>query len=165
MTEIWKDIPNYENYQVSTFGNVKSFKIDIEGRLLKPSKVLGYYQVSLSDKGEVKQVRVHQLVCVAFLNHVINGNKLVCNHKNFNKLDNRLENLEVVTHRKNLSHRKINGVSKYTGVCWHKPSRKWLSKIYVNSKMKHLGYFDNELDAHNAYQNELYNITAKPKTD
>jgi hypothetical protein len=45
-TEIWKDISNYDNYKVSSFGNVKN---NNTGRILKPSKIGGYYCVGLSN--------------------------------------------------------------------------------------------------------------------
>jgi hypothetical protein len=45
--------------------------------------------------------------------------------------------------------------STYKGVCWDKKRKKWASNIRINSKTKFLGYFDNEIDASNAYQNKL----------
>ena len=43
--------------------------------------------------------------------------------------------------------------SKYKGVSWHKNSHKWIARITVNSKLKHLGYFNSEEEAHQAYLN------------
>jgi len=45
--------------------------------------------------------------------------------------------------------------SKYKGVCWYKPSKKWAARIWTDKKRVHIGYFENELDANNAYQNAL----------
>ena len=46
-TEVWKDIANYDKYEVSSFGNVRNKKT---GRILKPSNIGGYYSVGLSNK-------------------------------------------------------------------------------------------------------------------
>lgn len=168
--EIWKDIPGYENmYQVSNLGNVKSLsrivkhsrggdKV-IKERILKPAlNVHGRLRISLSKNSSEKLFQIHQLVAMAFLNHTPCGYKLVIDHINNNPLDNRVENLQIVTQRENVS--KIEGdfYSKFKGVCWHVRRKKWGSKIYVNGKQKHLGYFENEHDAHLKYQEALKNL-------
>lgn len=45
--------------------------------------------------------------------------------------------------------------SKYTGVSWNKNRKKWLSQIMINSKIKFIGYFDDESKASSAYQIKL----------
>lgn len=94
--EIWRDIPNYEDlYQVSTLGNVKSLNYNRSGkeRLLKPRKTKnGYLIVSLFKDKKAKIFLVHRIVCLAFLK---NDNNLPCvNHKDENKQNNRVDNLE-----------------------------------------------------------------------
>ena len=49
-----------------------------------------------------------------------------------------------------------------TGVSWHKEKNKWISQIYYNGRLKFLGYFKTEIEASNAYQNELLTISTKP---
>ena len=73
-------------------------------------------------------------------------------HININKLDNRIENLRVVNHSQNSrnQNKKENCSSKYKGVCWDK--NKWKARISINYKLKHLGLFDNEEEAHLAYK-------------
>jgi hypothetical protein len=95
---------------------------------------------------------------MAFLNHIPSGNKLVIDHRNDNKLDNRLENLQVVTNRFNTCKTRGNYSSKYKGVNWHKHTQKWVSRIIINNKRHSLGYFNCELAAHLAYQNKLKTI-------
>jgi hypothetical protein len=155
--ENWKDIPNYEGlYQVSNLGVVKNNK----GTLIKSFiNHNGYFRVNLCKNGVKRNFRNHQLVAMAFLNHIPDGtHKLVVDHINNIKTDNNIENLQIITQRKNA--RKLQGsyTSKYKGVCWHKKSRKWYSRIHINGKNINLGFFDCELKAHLVYQNKLKEI-------
>jgi len=168
MKEIWKTIPGYEGaYQISSIGKVKSLKryIDhpISGKSLLIERILkqnpnggGYLAVKLSKMGVVKTAQVHKLVVMAFRNHVPNGhNGLVVDHINNIREDNRLENLQLVTNRQNSSKDQKGGTSNYIGVCWNKRAKKWRAAIHINGKSKYLGYFINEIDASQAYQNKL----------
>ena len=168
--EIWKDIPNYEGYyQVSNLGNVKSLARfnnlgkRVKERVLKNlvNTTKGYLVVRLSKIGLVKTKQIHQLVAESFLNHKPNGHKLVVNHINFDKKDNRLENLEIITNRENTNKKHKKSKSKYIGVTWHKRANKWTAQILYKRKNIHLGCFNNEIDAHNAYQNKLKEILTK----
>jgi len=163
--EEWKDVVGYEGiYMVSDLGRVKSLsrsvKKDngyriIKERILKPSIGNHYFVVSLNVDGKNKVRRVHILVSVSFFNHVPCGYELVVNHKNFIKTDNRKVNLEIITQRENTNQKHLNNTSKYVGVHFHKPNNKFCARIYINKNRKCLGYFENEIDAHNAYQREL----------
>lgn len=95
--EIWKDIEGYEGlYQVSNFGRIKSLK-DNHGntreKILKLWKEKdGYLQVFLCKNGKGKTCTVHRLVANAFIE---NPNNLpMINHKDENKTNNCVENLE-----------------------------------------------------------------------
>ena len=157
--EEFRDIIGYEGlYQISNFGNVKSLGNDKtkKEKNLKPRlNKHGYYQVSLSKFNLSSTFLVHQLVAVAFLNHIPCGHDLVIDHCNNIKSDNRLENLQIVTQRYNTCKVKINNSSKYKGVSWHKSSKKWMSRILLDNKTIHLGSFKCELAAALAYQNKL----------
>jgi len=167
--EIWKDIPNYKGYyQVSNLGNVKSLKrvvyksngrtYTVKERILKANiDTTGYLVVQLSKDWKAKTFQVHKLVAMAFLGHKRCGYERVVHHIDNNSKNNRLDNLEVVTQREN-SHTHHVGTSKYKGVSWYRKTNKWESKILYNGKRRHLGYFEKEIDAHNAYQNALNNI-------
>ena len=97
--EIWKDIPNYEGYyQVSNLGNVSRVNSNSN---LKAGNTHGYLQVVLCVNKQKKNYKVHQLVAMAFLNHKPCGMKLVVDHINGKKTDNRVENLQVITNRNN----------------------------------------------------------------
>ena len=160
--EIFKDIPGYEGkYQASNLGNIKSLNYSRSGkeRLLKQTPAAGgYLMVSLCKEGKMKSFQVHQLVAMAFLNHVPCGHKLVVDHMDDNHLNNNLDNLQVVTNRENLSKDKKGGSSKYVGVSWNKINKKWRAYIHTGGKRKHLGSFTNELEASEAYKKALYNF-------
>ncbi len=159
--EIWKDIPNYEGlYQVSNLGNVlsKPNKLWIGNNLkLKDNKIKllkpwisknGYKIVKLYNKKLTKKILVHQLVAIAFLDHKPCGHNLVVDHINNDKLDNRVENLQIITTRDNIYKIQDNYTSKYKGVSYHKRSQKWMAYITIDKKRKHLGYYNHEYDAH-----------------
>lgn len=158
--EIYKDVVGYEGiYQVSNLGNIKSLKFNKE-RLLNPCKDLdGYYKINLVINGLSKSRLVHQLVAESFLNHIRCGTKLVVNHIDFDRANNNINNLEIVTFRENTNRKHLKSSSKYVGVCWDKNRNKWRSKIRINGKMVNLGRFENELDASKAYQEKLNNLT------
>lgn len=115
--EEWKDIKGYEGlYQVSNMGRVKSLDryrkngIDennicfIKGKILSPAKQKdsGYMFVSLSKNRKTKGFRVHRLVAEAF---IPNPNKYKCvNHKDENKQNNKVDNLEWCTYKYNLNY-------------------------------------------------------------
>lgn len=160
MEEIWKDIPGYPKYQVSSLGRVKSFMRYKNGKHLSPGTITsGYKQVSLFKDGKKIAIRVHTLVAIAFLDFVPNGQVIVINHINFNKTDNRLENLEVVTNRENINKRNILPISKYSGVCLDKNTGKWSSRITIDGKRIRLGTFEDEKEASIYYENALKAFT------
>lgn len=168
--EIWKDIKGYEGlYQVSSFGRVYSFPREWKtgvsvgkhsGKILKTSKNTKNGEiVGLRKNNKRKSIRIHQLVAEAFLNHIIDGHRFVVDHINNNPLDNRLENLQIVTQRFNCSKDKKGFSSIHTGVSWDKFRNKWVSFIMIDGKRKNLGRFCFELDASQAYQTALQNIS------
>ena len=93
--EVWKDIPGFENYQISNYGNVKSLNYGRTGKtkLLKPTiSVNGYLQVRLSKSGKPNALLVHRLVAMAFVQNLNNRKQI--NHKDENKFNNNGDNLE-----------------------------------------------------------------------
>ena len=100
--EKWKPIENYEGYEVSSYGRVRSSRI-----LSQYTGSWGYCVVNL--KGDVKLV--HRLVAEAFLPNP--DEKRQVNHINGDKLDNLLENLEWATPSQNIQHAVDNGLNDY----------------------------------------------------
>ena len=106
--ENWKDIPGYEGrYQVSDQGCVRSLITD---RVLSPNRMNhGYMCVHLYRGGKAtRKVRtIHQLVAISFLANPDKHREV--NHKNFDRADNRTDNLEWIDRRGNVLHAIANG--------------------------------------------------------
>lgn len=99
-----KDIPGFEGrYAVDRNGNVFSY---ISNKYLNPSKTKdGYLKVSLRANNKAYYYRVHKLVAMTYLNNPNNYNEI--NHKDFNRQNNSLDNLEWVSHDDNILYSKI----------------------------------------------------------
>ena len=92
----WKKIKGHENYSVSDTGLIRN---NNTGRIRKGiPNYHGYLRVLLDQK----QIRIHRAVALAFLPNPLN--KPQVNHKNGDKTDNRVENLEWVTDEENRQH-------------------------------------------------------------
>jgi len=87
------------------------------------------------------------------------SNKNQIDHEDINKANNNIDNLRVVTCQEN----QFNSICK--GYCFNKQKQKWEAYIYVNYKKKHLGYFDLEEDARQAYltAKKIYHIIPNRK--
>lgn len=115
MEEVWKDIKDYEGlYMVSNEGKVKSLdrisvsirngrRQNIKGAILKATKAFnGYYCVGLYCNGKVKRNYVHRLVAEAFITNPHHLPQV--NHKDEDKSNNCVENLEWCTARYNINY-------------------------------------------------------------
>lgn len=100
--EEWRDVLGFEElYQVSNFGNVRTIK-NGEAEMSQQENRNGYMTVHLRNKGVERRVMVHRLVAEAF---IPNPDELRdVNHKNGDKSDNRVENLEWASHSDNMTH-------------------------------------------------------------
>lgn len=95
------------------------------------------------------------------LHHIVVGippKGFEVDHKDGNGLNNQRENLQIVTKRKNQQNTCVHRTGRLVGTTWHKNNQKWLAKIQINGKMKHLGYFKTEQEAHEAYMKALENL-------
>lgn len=160
--EQWKDVPEYEGiYQVSDLGRVKSLKgkLSKEPYILKQSAPIHskrkYLCLNLYKKGNCI-FNAEILVAMAFLGHVRCGFKLVVDHINNIKTDNRLENLQLISHRENCSKDKKNKTSKYTGVSWCKRRNIWVCYVKIDNSNYNLGRFNKEIYAYNAYKKAVF---------
>ena len=121
MKEVWKDIKGYENlYQVSNYGNVKSLDRYIKNKngkmqfynekILRPNDSKGYLKVTLSKNNRQRTFRIHVLVAKTFISNP--ENKPEVNHKDGNKHNNHIDNLEWNTRRENEIHAYQKGLAK-----------------------------------------------------
>jgi hypothetical protein len=160
--EVWKNVLDYEGiYQVSNLGNVKSLSRKLNnqwGDFISKEKILkncknsnGYLFVKLCKNNIEKAKSVHRLVAIAFLGY----SDLVVNHKDSNKLNNCIDNLEFCTVRQNVHHYENTQkrYSKLIGVSFDKTRNKFTSKIKVKKKTINLGRFLTEEEAFLAYCN------------
>lgn len=139
MKEIWKQIPNYEGYEASNMGNIRSFinnasKIINEPHILKQiTNEKGYKRVQIRNKTIRKIWFVHRLVALAF----IGDSDLQINHKNGIKKDNTIDNLEYVTQSENLKHSYQIGIRCKKGHNHH--MNKLTEKQAIAIKYKEVG--------------------------
>ena len=105
--EKWIQLKKFNNfYSVSNLGRVKSHYreihngIVIEEKILKPIVASNGYHIINLTYPKRKQYLIHRLVCEAFLWE----SKLTVNHKDFNKVNNTLNNLEYCTQKENILH-------------------------------------------------------------
>lgn len=106
MEEIWKEIPNFEGlYEASNLGRIRSFKT----KKIKKQRytVKKYLQVNLYKKEE-KTYRVHRLIAETFIKNFNNFPEI--NHKDGNKQNNCVDNLEWITTYDNIQHAIKNGL-------------------------------------------------------
>lgn len=126
MSEIWKDIPDYDGYyQASNLGRIRSLdrmvtrvRNGVEHSYFKPGRILlphiegsGYWQVLICIHGVIKKhKKVHRLVAQAFIPNP--ENKRCINHKDGNKGNNAVSNIEWNTHSENLKHAHKTGLKR-----------------------------------------------------
>lgn len=156
MKEAWKDIEGYKNnYRISNMGKIKSIKLNKSKSLCPWKNTHNYLYIHLFKNGTVKTIALHLLVWDAFGNRQRNGKELQVDHKDENKSNCKISNLQLLTQRENISkyHKKKRILP--TGVYYHKGAKKYLASIRDKDKRFYLGLFDNPINAGEAYQNKL----------
>ena len=107
--EIWKDIPNFPSYQASTLGRIRSkpriryamhkngkwTPFTVKGKIISCQERSKYLCTTLRENGVQFNVLVHRIIAQTFISNPDNLPEV--NHKNENKFDNRVENLEWCT--------------------------------------------------------------------
>ena len=149
MSEIWMKIDGYENYAVSSYGNVKNIST---GKILKPgNNGKGYLHVGLYNSEHVgKTIMIHRLVACAFIPNPMNLPQV--NYIDEDKTNNRVDNLEWVTSFDNINHGTHN-----ERVGLNNPDRRPICSITSTGEVK---YFDSGRHAQRYYK--TIGIVARP---
>lgn len=157
--EIWKDIEDFPNYQVSNLGNVKNKS---RGNILKPKatdKGNGciYYEASITHlDGKQKHGSIHRLVAKAFIPNP--ENKPQVDHIDRNPANNRVDNLRWATQSENNRNTKVrnDSVSGHKGIRYCPES--WVAKYFDNNKEIHIGKFKTLEEAIKAREDYIKNL-------
>ncbi len=110
--ELWKEIEDYNSYEVSTFGNIRNKKTK---HILKPSINI-YCYVSLTDNNKKRSsCAVHRIIAKTFIPNT--DNKPTVNHKDHNTLNNNISNLEWASYLEQVLHKRKPSpeIYEYTG--------------------------------------------------
>ena len=179
--EVWKDIPGYEGiYQASTFGNIRTVEgkttfTERHGTRSWKSRVLKGRgdnrktgkRVSLWKDGKVKDCLVARLVAMTFLGLPTDG--LTVNHKDGNRLNNNIENLEWLSLADNIRHGFATGLYPTKQVVLQRDGQSFefismakcdeflrRSKGYTSNKVKNRSaLFDADGNEYRAYTKEV----------
>ena len=149
-TEIWKDIPWYEwKYQVSNLWRLKSmsYKMTWIEKILdiKPNKNW-YTDYKLSKNNSYKRYRINRLVALNFIPNP--ENKPQVNHIDWNKLNNRVDNLEWVTAKENIQHAWNNWLIIVSVINPFIINHPWKKKVWkYNSSLELINIFDSAKEA------------------
>ena len=134
----WEEAP----YRVSNYGRIKTLNYNKGGRtrLLKMMQVPGNYRkVSFSYGRRLNGILVHRIVWEAFNGPIKKGETI--NHKDFDKTNNRLDNLEVMTQRENTQHYR-NSIEQGIGYFYKPHGIKWALFLSVDGHKTGLGLYE-----------------------
>ena len=142
-----KEIKNFENYTINKDGVIKNKKT---GRTLKTFVSDGRVRINLRKDLKSYSLRLHVLLTETFIGDIPDG--YVVDHIDYNPLNNKLDNLQIITQRENLTKDKFRKgkTSKYPGVAISSNGQ-ITSQIYFEKKIHYLGSFKTEEDAYEKY--------------
>ncbi len=172
MQEEWKNIKDYPGYQISNRGRVRTYNKETytksHGTRKWKNRILKYksksyqtgYRVDLWKDGRPKSFLVARLTAFTFYNQDINNHSLTVNHIDGNRLNNNINNLEIITLKENIQHAfrtglqhqiKVKIKDKLTGTIIYPSSLAEGSKI-IN---QNTGYLSNKIKR-NIFENKKY---------
>lgn len=172
MQEIWKDIKDYEGYQVSNKGRIRTHNkktyTKIHGERHWKDRILHYkgntyktgYRVDLWKNGKNKTFLVARLVAFTFYNENINNHKLTVDHIDGNRFNNNLENLELVSLKENIKRAFENDLmpQKHTKIINKITNEEKIFKSMSKASLfinKAKGYISHKV-LNNVYENKEY---------
>lgn len=140
MKEVWKSIKGYPNYEISNLGRIKRLPHYYRKQTLIMKQQPGtfkYYRVQLSRDGKLKKFLVSRLVALHFLKNPKNLPEV--NHKNGDKSNNKVSNLEWCTTSENILHAFRTGLKYMTRgekCSWSKLTKEQVLDIRLRWKLK-----------------------------
>lgn len=162
--ELWKPLDEYKGIQVSSVGRIKkAANKSRKERILThfPKDRDGYYRCSVQKlDGTWTSQPVHRLVAKAFLANP--NNKSCVNHKDSNRINNKIDNLEWVTPKENVHHSFKNGMRKE---CKEVPKKSLLTEFQINEidNLRKLYTVNQIAKLYNIEYQSLKNIIHKKK--
>jgi len=176
MKERWKDIKGYEGiYQISNMARVKSLgreqRVKLNNNItsaFRPEKIIkvsintdGYLTLCLTKNYFKKTVKIHRLVAIHFIKNKYN--KPYVNHKDGNKLNNSIENLEWCTYQENLKHAMMHGLranhERHGAAKLTKKEARLIRELRYSNKMKYKDLSEMFNVAQGTIQSILHNRT------
>jgi len=152
MKELNEEFTQLENsdYAVNELGIVKNLKT---GNIIHPFLISNYPAINLSINGQRKTMYCHHLMSIVYLDHIPKRGLITVNHIDANKENNRLDNLEVISHRRNSALTYINKKRELpTGVVQTTVGvRRFKSQISYLGINRYLGCYMTAQEAHDVY--------------
>jgi hypothetical protein len=157
--ENWKKIKGTENYEVSTLGRIKN---SINGRLIGSKGFDEYMHATIKIDGIVRNKRIHSLVWQAF-GKGIPSRRMVVDHKDRNRSNNNIENLQLISFRANV-HKDTETITGVVGVHWNSVKKRFVAVIMLSGIRYKLGARKTINEAKKLYDEalksfEIHNLT------
>ena len=154
--EVWKDIPDYKGiYQVSNLGRIKNLNYRGTNKIKYLKSNVKRKRATLCKNKICKKTTIAVWMAITFLNFKPNRYIKVIDHIDNDPTNDCLYNLQILSHRENIS-KDIKNKVGYIGV--KKNGKKWSAKILINKKRIYLGTFETAQEASKAYKKELNKI-------
>lgn len=140
----WETIKGFPDYRINKNGDILSCKYGREKMLSLTRSKIGYLQVTLNS---YHKKYVHHLMAIQYLNH-IPTKQLQVNHKDGNKINNKLSNLEIISPRQNTNHaikigthKDQKGENNYYAKLSNKQVKEIKYLIYFGYKVKYIAEY------------------------
>jgi len=154
--DAWKDVLNFPTYECMLSHGLLIIRIKRSKRVLKKHiSSRGYPRYALRNlEGVIKYLYEHKVIQYNF---PVVGSGDVIDHIDGDKANNNISNLRLVTQRENCQNTKKHRAGGLVGANLDKRTGKYVAHAYLDKKQTHLGVFDTELEAHQAYTKAIIN--------
>jgi hypothetical protein len=147
MRKLWTREELQECFRINEAGELERLIRGLDWRVVecKVNHSDGYCQVQFKDY----KIKYHTIIWVLTHGTIVDA-EAVIDHIDGNKLNNKIENLRLITNRENGQNRESHRNGRLVGCSLHKCG-KWEAQIKINGKRIHLGYYNTEIEAHAVY--------------